>query len=495
MKPYNPGGHAAYQQKLVNGLKQYYPDFQKIPSHDRQILEKFYSTDLSAVDDIMTDQYSIFGPLPRCPSDMLRSELVAIEFKVIGHTKWAKQLKTNPLYAIVSGFTPGDTPGVGTFYDFDRRLWMSEKANLSDHEQIPKPTVKQPKKSGDKAESIEKITVEELFAKYQEEPASTDQPFSRLFEIYKTQFLDKSAEKGLINPSDLSLAGDGTPVYTSARGRSRPLRDKEAPDAENRESLRYFTQPDCDYGWDSSRKCYYYGYDLYLFTASDSYSDLPVFPLLAPASRHDSLGFTNAFFAMKSFLPEYNIKRLLLDSAHDTMPIYEYCFKKNITPFIDLNLRHGSDPIQLAEDITVGKDGIPKCRAGLKMTHDGTEKKRHRSKYRCSYAWSNPEKCEFYKECCKTKYGRVIHTATKDNPRLFNVPARGTNEWKNEYKRRTAAERDNKCIKDDLLLENGSHLSTKMWYCRLYRILMCRHLNAWELNPENSLAAHFQIAE
>ena len=33
-------------------------------------------------------------------------------------TEWAAQLKINPLYAILSGFEFGDTPGVGTFYDF-----------------------------------------------------------------------------------------------------------------------------------------------------------------------------------------------------------------------------------------------------------------------------------------------------------------------------------------------------------------------------------------
>lgn len=32
----------------------------------------------------------------------------------------------NPLYAILSGFEPGNTPGVGTFYDFINRLWNSD---------------------------------------------------------------------------------------------------------------------------------------------------------------------------------------------------------------------------------------------------------------------------------------------------------------------------------------------------------------------------------
>ena len=72
-----------------------------------------------------------------------------------------------------------------------------------------------------------------------------------------------------------------------------------------------------------------------MLVASDSKSDLPVFPLLNPASKHDSHGFLETFFRMKSFLTDFIVTKLLLDSAHDAMPIYEYCKQENITPFID----------------------------------------------------------------------------------------------------------------------------------------------------------------
>ncbi|MDF2884280.1 MAG: hypothetical protein K0R54_4847 [Clostridiaceae bacterium] len=55
----------------------------------------------------------------------------------------------------------------------------------------------------------------------------------------------------------------------------------------------------------------------------------------------------------------------------------------------------------------------------------------------------------------------------KDNPILFNMPPRGSKEWKTEYNARTSAERSNKREKLDFLLEIGRHLSTKMWYFRL----------------------------
>lgn len=80
----------------------------------------------------MQDCYSVFGPEPRLPSDMLRSYLLSIKFKVTSITTWSSCLKQNHLYAILSGFAIGDTPGTGTFYDFFDRIWMSDKNNISD---------------------------------------------------------------------------------------------------------------------------------------------------------------------------------------------------------------------------------------------------------------------------------------------------------------------------------------------------------------------------
>ena len=70
----------------------------------------------------MQNRYSIFGPEPRLPSDILRAILVSVEFKITSYTKLASDLKENHLHAIISGFYVDDTPGICTFYDFHRRL-------------------------------------------------------------------------------------------------------------------------------------------------------------------------------------------------------------------------------------------------------------------------------------------------------------------------------------------------------------------------------------
>ena len=87
MKPINIGGHSAYQNRVLTQLRKYYPNaVYSLSDSSWQILEKFLSLDLSEVDTLMQDRYSILGPEPRLPSDMLRALLVSVEFKITSYT-------------------------------------------------------------------------------------------------------------------------------------------------------------------------------------------------------------------------------------------------------------------------------------------------------------------------------------------------------------------------------------------------------------------------
>lgn len=75
---------------------------------------------------------------------------------------------------------------------------------------------------------------------------------------------------------------------------------------------------------------------------------------------------------MKAYLPEFHIEKLLLDSAHDAYPVYEYCRRENITPFIDLNPGH-TGHFTYKDDFTIDEDGVPICKMGLRMHKAGYE--------------------------------------------------------------------------------------------------------------------------
>ena len=133
MLPVNCGSHTDYQNFVATNLRKYYPNPDALARSTWDIIERFWSLDLSYTDVLMADKYSKFGPAPRTPSCMHRSYLLSIAFKVTSLTEWAAQLKITPLYAILSGFEFGNTPGVGTFYDFLNRLWDSDENNLTPH--------------------------------------------------------------------------------------------------------------------------------------------------------------------------------------------------------------------------------------------------------------------------------------------------------------------------------------------------------------------------
>ena len=201
MKPGNIGGHSAYQDRVLTQLRKYYPNAAtSLSSSTWQIINKFWNLDLSQVDELMKDRYSVFGPEPRLPSDMLRTILVSAAFKITSYTRFAADLKENLLHAIISGFFVGDTPGVGTFYDFHRRLWLSSDKNLTNAVHPPKVKPQKPKGKEQKATPVEKLTVDDLFQQFEKNPPADMAPCAKLWEIFNTFFLQNSASMGLISP-------------------------------------------------------------------------------------------------------------------------------------------------------------------------------------------------------------------------------------------------------------------------------------------------------
>ena len=398
---------------------------------------------------------------------MFRSYLLSLAFNFPSVTAWVDAMRVTPFYAILSGFEPDDTPGVGTFYDFFDRLWDGPEKNLTNHIQPPRAKVKKPKGKGQKADSVETETTEKLVERLSLTDFFVDeQPYATLFAIFQACFLNQSVLRGVIHTENLTLSGDGTPVVTAARERGHKICDCASKGVFRCSCPRFFSQPDCDIGRDSSRNLYYSGYDLYLMT--DTNSGLPLFPLFHPASKHDSHGFCENFFRFLAFLPAFKPSRLTLDSAHDAMAIYTLCQSLSVVPFVDLNLRNAKKPSPESNAIEIGPDGFPVCPAGLNL------------KFRCPRMQKG--KCVCDSPCSSAKFGRTFSVAMKTNPRLHNFPPRGSPEWKKAYNARTASERANKRIKNDCHPEDGHHRSTQMWYVRLYAIVMSLHLDAWPVS-------------
>ncbi|MBE1556996.1 hypothetical protein [Sporosarcina limicola] len=143
--------HEVYQMFVLEKLQKHFSGgFLTLVNNDWPVITKLWVTDLSEITTMLKDTYGERGPAPRDPTSMLRSFLLLLLTNpTMSITKWVDQLYRVPLYAILSGFEPGDIPGVGTFYDFFNRSWGSEKKNVT-HKIKSKNTRKRKPKKGKK---------------------------------------------------------------------------------------------------------------------------------------------------------------------------------------------------------------------------------------------------------------------------------------------------------------------------------------------------------
>lgn len=435
--------------------------------------------DLSDTAKLLQHRYSSNprGRKPRDPADLLRSLLLMHQQKVTSVDEWVFRLKTNHVLTILSGFLPGNVPGVGTFYDFFNRLWLNSSPHLSNRK---KRGLKKPRKKGKKNQKLEPKNpniVEKLVhrALKRKQTKYTSKAHDQLQILFQSLFVNKSASAGLLGETkSMSIIADGTPVKTGGRPYGKFLCDCRKKGAWKCNCNRQFSDPDADWGWDSSREKYFYGRNLFMVTASDSPYDLPIYPRMYRASKHDSVLFVSTYHELLHWYPNWKFGEALLDSAFDAYPIYEMLEHYDVSAIIDLNPRRSKKFIY--NEMDIGLDGVPVCPIGRKMLDWGKDKKRYRRKWRCPAAvgkWKCPTPCS------ESSYGRTFYTSTKDNPRLFPRVKRDSKEWYRRYALRTGVERCIKRQKIDYHLEDSKGRSSRHWVIRTYCIGMCQHADAW----------------
>lgn len=444
--------------------------------------------DLSLTASLMKACYSsnTKGRKPHDPADLLRCLLLMHKLQVTNVDDWVYMLRTVPVYAILSGFSKGQTPGVGTFYDFFRRLWLSERPHKTGRNKRP---LRKPREKGKKNEKLDpknpKITEKLVARVLRANPLHVSpKEHDLLQQLFQTLFVLPSADKGLLgDTSKLSIIGDGTPVETGARSFGKFLCECRKSGNWKCDCKRQFSDPDANWGWDSYREKYYFGRTLYVFCAADSPHDLPIYLRMFRASQHDSVSWICGYQELRHWYPHWKLGEAILDSAHDSLPIYTMLEHDDVCAIIDLNLRRSGKLVH--HHITIGKDGVPICPIGRKMIHWGKTAKTHRRKWRC------PAKCGGWTcptPCSPSEYGRTLYTSTSDNPRLFPRIRRDSKEWRTRYAKRTGVERCNKRQKIDYKLEESRGRSSRHWTIRTTLIAMCQHADAWfEVTKKNNI--------
>lgn len=474
--------HQEFQKFLAEKIKLHYLDtgqHNAILLYHRE-LTKVWHADLSMVANIVHFRYSDIGAPAREPIAMFRSFLLMEMNHCSSIDDWVKQLKAFPIWAIFSGFEPGNVPGVGTFYDFMKRLWLADAPNrFNKVRKYRRHKPKKGKRKGEKSPHKPGI-VNRLVERFLKRPPRfKSRPHDLLQQIFKECFVLPSARAGLIGDIEhLRIAGDGTSVRTGASRYGKSTCSCRKQGIFNCSCPRRYSDPDASWGWDSYREEYYYGRGLYAFSAADSLYDLPVFLLLHKAERHDAVAFVPSFFDLLRCYPEFRFEECLLDSAHDAYAIYKLLNHHDMSAVIDLNDRCAGK-ISHDGEFTFNEFGLPLCPAGQIMAYNGYCKDRQRHKWRCPKTrkkWNIT--CDH--PCSDSKYGRVFYTREQDNLRFFTRVPRGTPQWWRRYKRRTTVERYFKRLKEDYFLERKSKIRSSMaWYFRAFIDSMCLHVDAW----------------
>ena len=117
-----------------------------------------------------------------------------------------------------------------------------------------------------------------------------------------------------------------------------------------------------------------------LSVACDNFHDLPLYPRLHPASRHDSVSFVTGSIEFVQHFSLGTIDKFHLDAAHDAESIYELLEHQGVEAFIDLNPRTKHN-FSSESDIQISPKGIPICPIGKEMKPNGYDKSQNRQKF------------------------------------------------------------------------------------------------------------------
>jgi hypothetical protein len=489
-----------------------------------QVWRKLRRTNLDKAYPFLATIYSPDQGRPaRPPTSMLRSYVAMMECGITSVDVWVSMMHDDSFYVIISGFDPADTPGVGTFYDFQDHLLKRLRQGRTFHRPPSHRRTQRDKAEHHKDKNdlrphrdIVNRLVNRLLARSANAPALTDvlkgtADFSALPDyqhilqaIFYACFVSRSVDLKLIDPQHLFVAGDGTKLSTSANPHGKKLCACNPPSLDRRTKgnqgkkpqdrcrcPRAYRDPRALWGWDSYRKCWVYGYSLYELTAYSFQHacQLPLVVSIADCNRHDAVhGLATLYHACDTFgLP---IHTASLDAAHDALGLFRLATQRwHMALVIPLNQRNKGH-LRYAGPLRLD-NGVPICAANMPMKRCGFCNDRLRIKWRCPLAATKKTPhittCpHFDNGCSDSPYGRVIYTYPEENYRLHTLIPRKGALWKCHEDARSCAERSVKRKKRDFLLLQTRTAGRDRWFFRIMLAAMCQHIDAWLIHAADN---------
>jgi hypothetical protein len=422
----------------------------------RDIFEKLWHLDLDGFEDVFKSFYKTTGRKAQSQPEILRA-FILMEHLDFHISKLSEKLKHNFVLRTICGFSRNDVPATASFYDFIKRITgpdkkpRARKFKRKPNKKIGKGNKLLPKHPKIVARMKERIVAGRRFHD------KTAVAINKILSLC----VRNSIRLGIIN-DEIDVSGDGTCVETGASHYGRKSCKCKENGIYDCSCPRKFSDPSASWGWDSHNDCYFYGYSAYIISAYGETNkvDLPLFLRVVDAKRHDSVSAIVALSEFRDLYNDISIRTFISDSASDNYATYELLEYWDICAVIALgksndgNTKH---PVPIAHD----PKGTPICPSGHSMIDNGYCKGRYRIKWRCPRVLNKADATQICASCSPSRYGRVVYTKPKWDPRLFCRIPRGTKQWKELMKQRTAAERVNKRILLDYGVENSKSRGKK----------------------------------
>ncbi|MCP4346957.1 MAG: hypothetical protein GY795_15695 [Desulfobacterales bacterium] len=370
------------------------------------------------------------------------------------------------------GFDPGDTPGIGTYYDFINRLTDGPYRKRPDGE-VSRSTFnaglqrrsfgdekKEKKENRDPHQSQSEALTERLLS---EADSSRPDNFQKVLEdLLVVTGIIPSVEAGLITDlQNLTVSGDGSALETAASPCGQPTCDCRKQGIRGCEHPRDYTSPTAAWCYDAAHDKFVFGDRYYHLAVTQNGHDFPLLTLMPGGNESDYTLSLHAADRYVKAVREHNIGMSIGifcgDGHHDSYAHYRYFAAKGIIPVIPLS--EGSRTVHPHlpgnDGVRFGEDGTPLCPGGKPMRRHGFNKNRNVHVFTCPakkpsrkdgkhvYV-THEDQCPCGCICePESSIGPCVYVKSDDDPRLFPPIPRGSRKYKTVMNQRSASERLN----------------------------------------------------
>ncbi len=147
----------------------------------------------------------------------------------------------------------------------------------------------------------------------------------------------------------------------------------------------------------------------------------------------------------------WKFKFVMMDAGYDQVKNYEAARSYGAQAIIALNRRGEKEP-----PAGMSSNGTPRCSMGYDMVYWGADG--DQLKFRCPHVLGKVDCPLGAAACSGSNYGMVVKQNITDDVRRFSNPHRNTRGWTKLYNERTAVERCNSRLKENLTA-NDIHVS------------------------------------